>query len=475
MQERTAALADLMAYGSAEEQAISINRPDSERLMQQTVSGNYFRVLGVEPALGRVVSSGDDQEPGQQAVAVISYRLWKQRFDKSPKAIGSKLRFGDRLFNIIGVAPAAFFGVEVGKVVDVWTPIAMAPLENLRNDHMFWLRIMGRLHSDVTIAQAAAPMQPVMNEAMLEDVRQSAPPGTPKEVIDRFLAGMRIKGVPAGGGISYLGAQYQQPLHIMIAVVGMVLLIACTNGANLLIAKGSARRQEIAIRFSLGAGRRRVLQQLITESVLLAIVSAGVGLLIARWATPILIRLLTAASEPAELVITLDVRLLAFTGMLALLTVVICGVLPALRLAGTDMHTALKNGTRLSEGKSGWTKQILVASQLALSLVLVIGAVLFTRTLENLVSSYLGFNPSHVLVTRLSFARPGEEKTFLPAWRELLRRVRPLPGVEAASLCSASLFSGGLPLMGVRTTGPRHSRQIQPAERCLSRPVTFKR
>ena len=455
MRDRTALLADLMAYGNADEQAVSIDHSDSERLMQQTVSGNYFQVLGVQPTLGRVISPADDQEPGQHAVAVISYRLWKRKFDKRPNAVGSKLQFGDQVFNIVGVAPAEFFGVEVGKVVDVWTPIAMAPVENLRNRHMFWLRTMGRLHPGVTIAQAAAPMQAVMNEAMLEDVRQAAPPGTPKEVIDRFLAGMRIKGVPAGGGISYLRAQYQQPLHIMIAVVGLVLIIACTNVANLLIAKGSARQQEIAIRLSLGAGRRRVLQQLFTEGVLLAMASAGVGLLIAHWATPMLVRLLTPASEPAQLVTALDIRLLTFTAMLTLLTVVVCGVFPALRLAGTDVHTALKNGTRLSEGKNGRTKQVLVASQLALSLVLVIEAVLFTRTLVNLVSSYLGFDPARVLVTRLAFHRPGDEKTLFPAWSELLRRVRPLPGVEAASLSSASLFSGGPPLMGVRTNGAK--------------------
>ncbi len=452
MRDRTRSLADLMAYEAAEQRPISIGHSDSERLMQQTVSGNYFQVLGVQPAFGRVISTADDQEPGRHAVAVISYRLWKRKFHKSLNAIGSKLQFGDHVFNIIGVAPPEFFGVEVGKVVDVWTPIAMAPLENLRNDHMFWLRTMGRLHPGVTIAQAAAPMQAVMNEVMTEDVRQHAPPGTPKQVIDRFLAGMRIKGVPAGGGISTLRGQYQQLLHIMIAVVGLVLIIACTNVANLLIAKGSARQQEIAIRLSLGAGRRRVLQQLVTESVLLVMVSAGVGLLIAHWATPMLVRLLTPASEPAQLVTALDMRLLTFTGILALLTVVICGVLPALRLAGRDIHTALKNGTRLAGGKNGWTKQILVASQIALSLVLVTGAVLFTRTLVNLISSYLGFNPASVLVTRIAFQRPDDEKTFFPAWSELLRRVRALPGVAAASLSSASLFTGSVPLAGIRTT-----------------------
>jgi hypothetical protein len=184
MQKRTSRFAELMAYQAADPAVISIDRSEPERLVQQTVSGNYFRVLGVDPIAGRIISPEDDREPGQHPVAVISYRLWQTRFDKSERAIGNKLQFRDRTFDIIGVAPAAFFGVEVGKTVDVWTPVSMAPADNLRNSNMFWLRIMGRLRPGVTIAQAAAPMQAVVNETMLEDVRQHAPPGTPKQVID---------------------------------------------------------------------------------------------------------------------------------------------------------------------------------------------------------------------------------------------------------------------------------------------------
>lgn len=455
MQKRADSLADLVAYQAANPALISIDRAEPERLVQQTVSGNYFRVLGVEPVAGRMISPEDDATPGQHPVAVISYRLWKSRFDKRERTIGSKLQFGNHVFEIIGVAPAPFFGVEVGKMVDVWTPISMAPAGNLTNDHMFWLLFMGRVHPGVTIAQAAAPMQSLMNETMLEDARQHAPPGTPKRVIDRFLAEMRIKGVPAGGGISSLRYQYRQPLQIMMFVVGVVLLIACSNVANLLIAKGTARQQEIAIRLSLGAGRGRILQQLITESLLLALASAGMGLLFAHWGTPILVRLLTPSSEPAKLATGMNLRLLAFTSLLSLLTVLICGLLPAFRLAGTDMHTALKNGTQLTGARSGLVRKVLVVSQVALSLVLIIGAVLFTRTLVNLGSSYLGFKPSSVLVTRIAFQHPGDERNFLPAWKELVRRVRALPGVEQASLSSAGLFTGNPPLIAVRTTATK--------------------
>ena len=248
MQERTKWLAELMAYQAASPVLIAINGIEPERLVQQTVSGNYFPVLGVRPIAGRLISSKDDAEPGRHAVAVISYRLWKSRFDRSERAIGSKLQFDNHEFDVIGVAPAHFFGVEVGKIVDVWTSISMAPTGSLADAHNFRLRTMGRLKPGVTVAQASAPMQAVMNETMLEDVREHAPPGTPKEIIDRFLAGMRIKGVPAGGGISSLRRQYQQPLQIMMFIVGLVLLTACSNVANLLLAKTSARKQEMAIR-----------------------------------------------------------------------------------------------------------------------------------------------------------------------------------------------------------------------------------
>ena len=334
-------------------------------------------------------------------------------------------------------------------------PFPWRPPIVLRNDHAFWLRTIGRLKPGVTIAQAAAPMQAVMNETMLEDVRQHAPPGTPKQVIERFLAGMRIKGVPAGGGVSSLRGEYRQPLQIMMFLVGLVLLIACSNVANLLIARGRSRQQEIVIRLSLGAGRRRIFQQLTTESLLLAAVSAGVGLLLAHWATPVFVRLLTPSTAPAKLPVGIDLRLLAFTAALALFTVLICGLWPALRLSGTDMYAAIKNGMRLQGTRRGGPRRALVAFQVALSLVLVVGAVLFTRTLQNLASSSLGFHPKQVLVTRIALQGSGGSRDLTPAWNQLLLRVRALPGVEHASLASGGLFTGEPQLIGVRTTATK--------------------
>ncbi len=453
MQKRTAPFADLMAYRLASQSPVSIAAAEPNRLTQQSVSGNYFQVLGVEPVIGRMLSPQDDTAAGQHAVAVISNRLWKTKFDSSQRAIGSKLLFDNHIFDIVGIAPPAFFGVEVGKIVDVWTPISMLPPATLSDPHSFWLRIMGRLHSGVPLAQATAPMQSVMNEAMLEDVRLHAPPGTPASVINQFLAGMRIKAVPAGGGISSLRGQYKLPLQIMLAVVALVLLIACSNVANLLIAKGTARQRETAIRLSLGAGRSRILQQLITESLVLSLLSVTVSWFLARSATPALVRLLAPSNEQLNLAIGVDLRLLAFTSILILSTVLICGLLPAIRLALTDIYSSLRSGSHLTTSRGSRLRKALVASQVALSLVLVVAAVLFSRTLVNLLSSDLGFNPTSVLVSQITLKQTTQNPSL--AWNDLLQHARSLPGVEQASLSSDSLFAGPPQLLGIRTTAAK--------------------
>lgn len=283
MRERAAPFDDLMAYSSAAERTIRIGNGPEQQLVQQSVSGNYFHVLGIRPAIGRLVSSLDGARPGAEPFAVISYSLWSRQFDRTANILGRKLSFQNQTFEIIGVAPGRFFGVEVGKAVDVWTPVSTAPVENLANDHFAWLQLMGRLRPGVSLAQASAPIAAVLNAFMLEDVRQHAPPGTPRRIIDGFLAGMRIKAIAAGGGVSCLRRAYEQPLKIIMLVVGIVLLLACVSVANLLIAKGSTRQQEIAIRLSLGATPARILRQLATEDLLLGGAAGLFALLLAHW------------------------------------------------------------------------------------------------------------------------------------------------------------------------------------------------
>jgi predicted permease len=449
MRRRTGQLCSLMAYHPAETALVSVGSGEAERLTHQTASGNYFTVLGVRPIAGRVLSPEDDGTPGRHPVAVISDRLWKSKFDRSIRALGNKLRWNDQVFDIVGVAPAEFFGVEVGQMVDVWTPISMAPIALLQDPHTFWLRVMGRVRPGVTITQANAPIQAVMNEAMLDDVRQHALAGTPKAVIDQFLAGMRIKGISAAAGISSLGKQYQQPLKIMMFIVAFVMAITCANVGGLLIAKGSARRQEIAIRLSLGAARVRILKQLVTESLLLAALSLMAGLLISRWTTPLLVRLLRPSTAPARLAAGIDLRTMSFSISIALTIVLVCGLLPALRLTKVDSPSSLKSGAWVTGGIGGIGKS-LMAAQIAMSFILVIGAGLFLRTLINLVSSPLGFNPANILVTRMALAQAGDQRLVYSAWNNLLREVRALPRVRDASLSSAGLFAGQPQMVGIR-------------------------
>lgn len=451
MRKRTSRLADLMAYQPAETAVISVDSREPERLTHQTASGNYFDVLGIRPTAGRVLSPEDDSAPGRHPVAVVSDRLWKRRFDRSSRAIGSKLGWNNRVFEIIGVAPAEFFGVEVGQMVDVWTPVSMAPSGPLQDPHTFWLRIMGRLRPGVSIAQASAPVQAVMNEAMLDDVRQHAPPGTPKSVIDAFLAGMRTKGVSAAGGISILGSQYRQPLRIMMFIVGLVMAITCANVAGLLIARGSVRRRELAIRLSLGAGRGRILKQLVTESLVLASFSLIAGVLIAHWTMPLLVRLLTPPTSPARLAVGIDIRTMSLAITLALATVLVCGLVPALSLTRVGAFPALKDGSKFVGAGTGSIRKVLTAAQIAVSFVLLIGAGLFLRTLINLSSSPLGFNPANILVTRMTLERGMDQKLVYPAWSDLLREVRTFPGVDEASLSSAGLFAEQPQMLGIRT------------------------
>ncbi len=467
MRSRVKPYADLMAYQLPQKTAVFIGRSEEQYLEHQAVSGSFFSVLGVQAALGRLINAEDEKEPGQHAIAVISSDFWDNRFHRSSHVLGEKLRLGNRVFTIVGVAPPQFFGVEVGAIVDVWTPVSMAPAAELNDEHLAWLQIMGRRKPGVSLAQAVAPLQAVWEAALLEDVRLHAPPGTPRQVIERFLAGSKLKGASAGGGISYLREQYKRPLQIVMFVVAMVLLIACTNVANLMIARGSSRQREMAVRLSLGAGRLRLLRQLMTESALVALLSGVFGLLISRWATPLVIRSLAPGNSPVELAVKTDARVLGFTAAVVLLTVLIFGLFPALRLSKADIHSALKSGTRLTTGGAGRAGRMLVIAQFALSFVLLVGSILFTRTLWNLMSSDMGFDPHNVVVADLAYGNAQPPEKRYPLWAELLREVKQLPGVQACSLSSSALFSGSPRMLGVRVTDPA-SRPADPISDLLA-------
>ncbi|HTX38849.1 MAG TPA: ABC transporter permease [Bryobacteraceae bacterium] len=417
-----------------------------ERVGRAAVSGNYFAVLGVEPAIGRTFQPSIDNEIGRHPEAVISYGYWQRRFNRDPAAIGRWIRFGDTPFQIIGVAQPGFSGLVVGAMTDVWTPIVMGPARQLQFRGMTVLRVVGRLKPGATAAQALAPLQVWYHRMEIEWMR-AAPAGTRTSLLER-AAKLQLKIEPAARGISRLREQYGQPIEIVFAVVALVLLLACGNVAHLLLARAGARQREMAVRISVGAGRGRLIRQLLTESLLLGVAAAALGMLAARWTAPALVAMLAPSDAPVRLDVGLDARVLAFTLLVSIATAVAFGILPSLRASKVDIHSALKSGVRLAGRGPAWQARWLVGMQMALSLVLLVGSGLFVRTLINLKTLDPGFDQHNVMLAGVHTDSPVPADDLARAWFELLRRAVTIPGVE-----SASVAIGG-PFVGASMNGP---------------------
>ena len=399
------------------------------------VSGDYFNVLGVSPAAGRLLTAGDDRR-GCPGTAVLSYGFWQEHFGGAPAAIGSSLSLDNHVFEVVGVAAAGFFGTEVGQHFDVAIPICADAI--LRGEHSFldhrsawWLEAMGRIKPGVTLEQANARFQ-VLSPGVME---ATAPEGYSGEDLQRYRRRSLVV-LPGERGVSGLRLAYRKPLEILMALVGLVLLIACANVATLMLARGAVREREIAVRKALGASRARLVRQLLTECVLLSSAGALLGFLFARWGTSALLLFLSGDGRTVFLDLTPDGRILAFTGVLAILTGLLFGVLPALRSTQTALHSSIKGApesnaaghVRFRAGK--W----LVAGQVALSLVLLVASGLFVRSLIKLVTLDLGFDRSNVLLAKVNLkaAEIPAELRFA-TYDEIEARLRALPGVVSVS------------------------------------------
>jgi macrolide transport system ATP-binding/permease protein len=400
-----------------------------------SVTGNYFSALGIEPMAGRLIVESDDV-PSAARVAVISYRLWQQRFGLDPGAIGTVIRVNNAPVTIVGVAPPAFSGLSVGYPNDIWMPMAINPLTS--SNSTWWLLAMGRLKPGVTEAQARASLDlatPIVRQTMgVSDDQASG----------RFA---RIDMTSAAGGLSPLSKEYEVPLYILMIVVGLVLLIACANVANLLLSRAKTRRREMAIRLALGGGRRRLLQQMLVESLLLATLAGALGLVIASWIKTALVGFFATQRTTFGLDLPLDARVLGFTLAVSLLTGILFGLMPALRATQLDPGNTLKEQTRAASAGSGSRQpltQALIVLQVALSLLLLTGAGLFLRTLQNLRHIDLGFEPEHVMQMTIEPGLAGYDATRVqPLYRELLDRLNVTPGVIAASGMRFGMISGG--------------------------------
>ncbi len=401
------------------------------------VSGNYFQVLGVRPFLGRVFSSQDETAPGANPVAVLSYGYWTRHFGSDPNILNKQLAVNGNSLTVVGVARPGFTGVQVGQIPDVFVPITMKAQmtpnwDGLadRNDH--WVTMLGRLKPGMSAAKAQAGLAPLYSALMESDaaaLKLSAK--DQKEYGKRKI----ILGVGAHGR-PILQQDAKQPLLVLMAMVGLVLLITCANLAGLLIARGEGRQREIALRLALGAGRVRLVRQLMTESLLLAIAGGAAGLALASWTLSVIVNSIPENEGASGLTAQLDYRVLIFACVVSLVTGVLFGLAPAIRATGTDLQSVLKDqGVNVSGGKANVrVRKFLMVSQIALTAMLLAAAGLFAHSLLNLKTQDLGVRPDHVL----EFSISPELNRYTPAQTIALadrvqKSIEPLPGVRSAS------------------------------------------
>ena len=405
----------------------------TERISGVLVSGSYFAVLGIRPALGTLIADEDDAIAGSGGprgpVAVLSHRFWIRQFGGQPTAVGSSILLNARSFTVVGVAPPGFSGTEVGQSPDVFVPMTMVPTmipglgPSLTQPRSNWLRMIGRLKEGVDVRQAEGELTSLLlpyNQDILRD-----------PAVEKFESGyrrnllqQRIALQPGGAGLSGLRRSYSQPLAVLMTVMALVLLIACANIANLTLGRATARRQELAIRLGLGASRARLIAQLLLESLLLAAGGALAGLVLARMGRD---ALLTYLPQEQSLSAPLDGSVLAFTLVLTVGAAVLFGLLPAFRSTKVDVAPVLRDGGGGTSARAPLRKG-LVVFQVSLSLVVVVGALLFVRSLQGLLSIDAGFARQNVLVASVDV--PPERS--LDVYRQVLEDVRRLPGVLAA-------------------------------------------
>jgi predicted permease len=396
------------------------------------VSGDFFRTLGLKPAAGRLLSNDDDRR-GCEARAVLSYGFWQSRYGGSGSAIGSTIPLDGHPFEVIGVAPAGFFGMDVGSKFDVGIPICAAdmfdgPHSRLDNRHSWWLHAVGRMKPGIGMARLKARLASLSPSIYGAVVPQDWDSKSQENFRKRVL-----RPEPAAEGLSALREPYQQPLRILLAVVALVLLIACANIGSLLMARSAARGKEMAMRQALGASRLRLMRQLMIESILLSLSGALLGLWLARWGGIILLGYLSTWRSAIFLDFSLDNRVLAFTAGIAVLTGLLFGAAPAFRGARESLTTAIKEANASDRRRSSLRLWI-VASQVALSLVLVIAAGLLLGSFRNLATLDIGFDRNHVLLVNVGLATAKVPKEqYGSTYDRIEERLRAQPGVISAA------------------------------------------
>ena len=445
LRDRNAAFSGTIATSHA---FVAVNwRGETERAVGELVSGNYFEVLGVRPALGRLFQQSDDLAPDRNPVAVLSYAYWQRRFGGDPSVLNQTIRLNGHPFAVIGVARDGFRSVVVGDAPDVFTPMLMkAQVTPGWNDldvrRSRWLNIIARLKPGVTRQQGEATMNPLWRALREMELKEMHNP--PKRFQTEFL-NTHLSLVEGAKGLSPLRRNFRTPLFALMAMVGLVLLIACANVANLLLARAASRQKEISIRFALGASRAQVIRQLSIESVVLALAGGALGIAVATWAAALLLRSLPAQSE-LQLAFSShpDPRTLAFTFALSLLTGIVFGLAPAWQATRVELAPALKEqaGSVAGSGGQARFRRVLVASQTGLSLLLVVGAALMTRSLYNLKNQSLGFRTDHLLAFSIDPKLNGYTSAqIFSLYDRTLSAIGALPGIRSVSCARVGLLA----------------------------------
>jgi predicted permease len=424
----------------------------TERVDGELVSGTYFPVLGVGPALGRLFTAEDDRTPGGAPYAVLSYRYWLSRYAQNPGVIGKKLIVNGHPLTIIGVSQAGFDGTDPGKSPQIRVPVMMkAEMDTLGAsfDYNFksrrgrWVNVFGRMKPGVTEQQAKAALQPFFHQMLEMEVREKDFARAAPETRQRFLT-MWIDLLPASKGDSELRRQFSSALLVLTAIAGLVLLIACANVANLLIARATARQKEIAVRLALGASRSRIISQLLIESLVLAITGGIAGLALAVWMDRALLGFLPTGDTPLTISSTPDWRIMSFNLGISLLTGIIFGLVPALQSTRPQLAGTLKDQVgSIAGGTSVGLRKALVAAQVTLSLLLLIGAGLFIRSLKNLKDLDPGFHTNNLVEFSIDPTRNGyKPERTLDFYRQLRENLDAIPGVEASGFVVIPVLSG---------------------------------
>lgn len=413
---------------------------ESQLMHVVLVSGSYFPVLGVRAQLGRMLEESDDGVEGDHPVAVISRSFWQRAFNGDPGVIGRKVKLGSAFFNIVGVAPPEFFGTKVGELPDIWVPTSMTRSvppgwDFNKKNFTQCLNIIGRLKPGVPLATATTDVN-----LLLQQITRGFSDADLSQKNVARLSMLKVPLTPIATGLSSVRSEFLKPLQILMGVVGLVLLIACANIGNLLLARSAARAREFAVRQALGARRSRLIRQLLTESLLLALCGGAVGIALGAVAIRLLLRMVSGGPETIPVEAGLDLRVLGFTFAVTVLTALLFGTIPAFRAASLQLTGTLKEG-RTSNNASAKNPlaKALVLAQVSLSLVLMVGAGLFLRTLVNLNGVDPGFNRQGVLRLNIDSQSTGlkdGDPRLVAMFEEIESQVKAIPGVQAASFSS---------------------------------------